>query len=262
MNEASKTSPRATLTDTPSATSLPGSASGPTPCARRAGPTTAPSGPEVARANLSARQAKQAGLLTSGTFGPPSSTSSSSAALASSLASRLRARTALLGSTLYTLTWKERVTPQQHSIFALRASAPRTSGNGSIGWPTPTKTDSARHCSPNFTTKNITLNHAAVSVAGWVTPSARDWKDTPGMSTTGVDPDGSTRKRIDQLPRQAAQVDFGAMSSGFHSEMVSSALLNPALSRWLQGLPQQWDDCAPTATPSARKSQSSSSTLS
>ena len=41
-------------------------------------------------------------------------------------------------------------------------------------------------------------------LSGWSTPSARDWKDTAGMATTGVNPDGSERTRLDQLPRQAA----------------------------------------------------------
>lgn len=37
----------------------------------------------------------------------------------------------------------------------------------------------------------------------WVSPTSRDWKDTPiPVSTTN--PDGSTRSRLDQLPRQAA----------------------------------------------------------
>lgn len=35
----------------------------------------------------------------------------------------------------------------------------------------------------------------------WPTPSARDYKDTPGMARTGVNPDGSTRQRTDQLAR-------------------------------------------------------------
>ena len=121
----------------------------------------------VALASLSARQAKALGLLTSGTYGRTSTGLSNSAALQSSLASRLQARTASLGSTLYRLTWKDRVTPAGQSIPALRASARRTSDS---------------------------------DCTGWVTPSARGWKDTPGMATER--PDG--RSRLDQLPRQAA----------------------------------------------------------
>ena len=49
------------------------------------------------RANLSARQARELGLLTSGTFGPPSSTSSKSASLLSSLESKLTRRLNLDG---------------------------------------------------------------------------------------------------------------------------------------------------------------------
>jgi hypothetical protein len=49
------------------------------------------------RANLSARQAKELGLMTSGTCGQPSSTSSKSANLQSSLESRLTRRLNLDG---------------------------------------------------------------------------------------------------------------------------------------------------------------------
>lgn len=36
----------------------------------------------------------------------------------------------------------------------------------------------------------------------WASPAARDWKDSPGMSATGKNPDGSARVRLDQLARQ------------------------------------------------------------
>jgi hypothetical protein len=39
---------------------------------------------------------------------------------------------------------------------------------------------------------------AQAQMAGWPTASSRDWKDTPGMATTGVNPDGSERTRLDQ----------------------------------------------------------------
>lgn len=35
----------------------------------------------------------------------------------------------------------------------------------------------------------------------WPTASARDWKDSEGQSMTGTNPDGSLRKRTDQLAR-------------------------------------------------------------
>ncbi len=41
-------------------------------------------------------------------------------------------------------------------------------------------------------------------LAGRPTCSARDWKDTPGMATTGINPDGTERSRLDMLPRVAA----------------------------------------------------------
>src|SRR5574340_147981 len=124
-------------------------------------------GREVVLANLSARQAKVAGLVTSGTYGPPFITSSASAALTACMASRLRAKTASLGSTLYSLTWKERVTPQGRSIPALRASVRRTSDSGCIGWPTPTSNNGTgagtegRQGGENLQT--------AGQLAGWVT---------------------------------------------------------------------------------------------
>ena len=125
-----------------SATSLPESASGATPCGKQGGPTTGRSGQEAHHANLSARQAKERGLLTSGTCGRRSFGSLASQNLASSLANKLAVRTGLLGSTLYKLTWKPRVTPLGRSIYALRASVPRTGGSGFTSWRSPVTQES------------------------------------------------------------------------------------------------------------------------
>src|SRR5690554_3989662 len=97
--------------DTPSVTSSPGSESGRLPCVKQAGQTTGRSGPDRAHASLSARQAKEQGLMTSGTCGLRSIGSPSSADLQRSLENKLQARLSNLGSTLYKLTWKPWVMP-------------------------------------------------------------------------------------------------------------------------------------------------------
>jgi hypothetical protein len=165
---ASKMSYQASLWDIPNATSLEASESGATLCDKQDGPTTAPCGQDRALVNLSARQAKAMDLLTSGTFGQRSTTSSASASLSLSLANKLQAKTALLGSTLYTLTWKARVTPLGRSIPALRASVRRTSDSGFIGWPTP-RAGGKGHASANRTETRGNIEQAAV-LAGWTTP--------------------------------------------------------------------------------------------
>lgn len=200
---------------------------------------TARSGPALALASLSARQAEAMGLLTSGTFGPIGSGSSTSAALQSLLASRLRAKQDSGGSILYRLTWKERTTPSGRAICALRGSPARISVKGYIlsGWPTPTtgngqgsqiaKDASPTGRRPDGTKATVALPMIAGLTAwptpctqdgpnggpsqgpdrlpgcapliGWTTASSRDWKDSPGMTAERAD----GKSRHDQLPRQA-----------------------------------------------------------
>lgn len=91
------------------------------------------------------------------------------------------------------------------------------------------------------------------NLASLTTPSARNWKDSSGMSEIGVDPDGSTRSRLDQLPRQAQLADSGATATGGTAGTGSGGQLEPGYSRWLQSLPRVFCDCAVMATQSVRK---------
>jgi hypothetical protein len=172
MKQIFATSDQPTLMDLLSATSSPESVSGPQRCAMPGGQMIGQSGLDPVHANLSARQAQEKGLLMSGTFGRIGSISSNMLEQPAYrfLENKLRAKTGLLGSTLYNLTWKGRETPSGRLISALRASARRTSVKDCIGWPTA---------------------------------SARDWKDTAGMAVTATNPDGTKRTRLDQLPRKA-----------------------------------------------------------
>jgi hypothetical protein len=251
----------------------------------QAGQTASQSGQAPVRASLSARQAKAQGLLTSGTSGQLGTISSKSAALQSSLASRLQARTALVGSTLYRLTWKQRATPSGRSIYALRASARRISGSASgsseSGWPTPTTRDYKGQSGSGRQEKkgdpSDTLPNAAVT-AGWPTPTALERNAGPETMAKRRDfrKQNANQSNVPMYLNEAAQITTdaqmaeamghrvtphgparltgtGELLTGSSAEMESGGQLNPAHSRWLMGLPAAWDDCAPMVTQSSRK---------
>ena len=124
--------------DSCSVISLPESLGGPSPWLLPDGRVIDPCGLAAALASLSARQVKALGLQTSGIYGPPGSTSSTSAALQSSLESSLRRR--LNGSDLWRVTWREWVTPWGAVLSRPHASARSTSGIASGSLPTPSGT--------------------------------------------------------------------------------------------------------------------------
>ncbi len=114
----------------------------------------------------------------------------------------------------------------------------------------------------------------------WATPSNRDWKDTPGMSVDGENPDGTKRKRLDQLARQVYHggtttrqkwptPSTGGIRNGSSSCEVINQIakegrineterrsmragnggkLNPDWVEWLMGWPIGWTDLKPLET--------------
>jgi len=219
------------------------------------GPTSAPCGLLPVPVNLSARQAKDAGLLTSGTYGPRVFGSSGSVDLARSLVNRLQARLASLGLTLYNLTWKERVTPSGRSISALRASVRRTSGSDFTGVPTPNSFDATDLGGANLQARQkkggcANLKDRVIQFSGVATPLATDTRQYSEASMEMFVAAGQVSgHNLDlnahsQMFLSALLPDSGKMPNGSPAETGSTDQLNPAYSRWLMGFPPAWDDCA------------------
>jgi hypothetical protein len=324
MNAQLTMSYQLTFLDTLNAISSRGLADGASRSGSQDGLTTGLSGRVLARANHSAPPASKWAERIRVIYGLRSAASSTSAALQLSLESKLQALTDVNGSPEYALTWKRWDMLSGPPICALRASARRTSVSGCFGWPTPdtnqrggaqhpdkrkagghsvTLQDAAIlagwptpqvHQGPNNSTNRgkdhggkraRTTPQNVPDLVGWVTPTTRDHKDTIGMATTGINPDGSTRSRLDQLGRQVGLVSGwatptvadacrGAAPPRPHdtgvplNQMISGLTpppsaaptartagfqLNPRFSLWLMGFPTSWHDVGVSALRSLRE---------
>ena len=264
-----------TLDLTLSAISLPESAAGQERLDSQDGPTINPYSVDLLHASLSPRQAREQGLLTSGTYGPRSFGTSSSVALASCLASKSHQQMPCGGGMLWRLTWKTRTTPALRSICALRASALTTSGSDCTGWQTPTVQDSNGRDRHNQRDGSIKLSLLGESrIAAWPTPKAQN-ANSPGIhgnggqdlqtiaswSTPTVN-DAKNNGSASQQSRNTLALNSqasGTTQSGSPAQTESSGQLNPAFALWLQGYPTEWALCAARVTRSSRRLQRNSS---
>jgi hypothetical protein len=195
--------------------------------------------------------------MTSGTFGPRGTGLSSTVALPSSLASRLRQRTASGGSILYRTIWEESTTPSGRSISALRGSAwsggaaPNRNGwNGPYAFvPIPWSPDIWLPLPSGL----ISLLASAASISDngstlspWPTPTQKDG-DSSARHTTeadGMNP-GTTLTDAGRLASWSTPRAEDAESAGTrHSRGKSDTLTSQAreLAGWATPLQRDWKD--------------------
>lgn len=119
-------------------------------------------------------------------------------------------------------------------------------------WSTPRASDGEKG-SPNqsFGAGGQPLPAQMHSASPWVTPSARDWKDSAGMARMAKD----GRDRHDQLPRQMCGASGPDTTGSSATTARPAGSPNPAFPCWLMGFPTVWLSGADSAMPSSRNSR-------
>ena len=144
-----------------------------------------------------------------------------------------------LDSPRYSAIWTKMVTMQRGEYSARLKSARATRESESSSWPTPRasgQNDSARKL--NKSGKRHAGDDLTTAVKDWPTASARDWKDTPGMSKTR--PDRNGLGRIDQLARAVYHNDSPPDRANRNSTGKNPGRLSPNWTEQLMGVPVGW----------------------
>ena len=204
------------LPDTPSATSLPALAVGATPCALPDGQRTDLFGRAVAHASHSARPVPGGALPTNAISGLLGSSSSASADLTLSLVSKLKQQLTTDGSTLFNLTWREKVTPAGRLVCRLAASGRRISDSDFGLWPTPNTMEGGQTSRSGKRKGELLMG----GLVGWPTPIVGDTTGGPRPpdDKRGPVPGLQTAANLTSWPTTSTRDYKGGYQGGAHEE--------------------------------------------
>jgi len=264
MNGVSLMLKRTTSKNTRNAISSQGSEDGVTPSVSQTGPTKDLFGQEVAPVSHSVPPGSNKAKAMIDTYGRLGIGSSESENLQRSLESKLQVRLPSGGLTTLRFRWKRLITPLLRRYCQLAALALPIEGIDSGLWLTPMATDGTNG-GPNQTSHGRPSGLSA-QVHIWPTPTANeDAAGRPGskmQKMLGNHP-AIRDPSLWPTPQAGAQNEaaHNAMSGDFKRRFCEKAgipmtgTLNPAWVAWLMGYPQDHINCAPTETPSSRKSR-------
>ena len=126
-------------------------------------------------------------------------------------------------------------------------------------WPTPlgqdqvgsarTTTKAQKWKDPSSRQQKFHTSLDAARLAHWPTPIKSDARGSAGAEPRKM----AELPNLVKLTGPARLTATGQIQIGSTAEMTNGGQLNPAHSRWLMGLPTEWDDCAATVTLSSRR---------
>jgi hypothetical protein len=149
--------------------------------------------------------------------------------------------------------WKDPSSPLQTQHTSLDAAR-------LAHWPTPSATETCekietvlarkeRHKKEGKRTPGLMKTGTTAQLAHWPTPIKSDARGSAGAEPRKM----AELPNLVKLTGPMRLTATGQIQIGSTAETTNGGQLNPAHSRWLMGLPTEWDDCAATVTLSSHR---------